>query len=57
MFKGIFGGLFDFDGDGELNTLEQVTEFAFLEHLSNESSEAIDADFDTLDDDRMEEIL
>ena len=51
MFKGIFGGLFDFDGDGELNTLEQAAEFAFLDHLSGGADEAIDADFDTLDDD------
>ena len=51
MFKGIFGGLFDFDGDGELNRLEQAAEFAFLDHLSSEADDAIDADFDTLDDD------
>lgn len=51
MFKGIFGGLFDSDGDGELSTLEQAAEFAFLDHLSGEADEAIDADFDTLDDD------
>ena len=57
MFKGIFGGLFDFDGDGELNTLEQAAEFAFLDHLSSEADDAIDADFDTLDDDWMEEII
>ena len=51
MFKGIFGGLFDFDGDGELNTLEQAAEFAFLDHLSGDADDTIDADFDTLDDD------
>jgi len=51
MFKGIFGGLFDFDGDGELNAMEQATEFAFLDSLSKESDDVADADFDMLDDD------
>ena len=51
MFKGIFGGLFDIDGDGALNSLEQAAEITFLDHLSGEADDAIDADFDTLDDD------
>ena len=51
MIKGIFGGLFDFDGDGELNSLEQAAEFAFLDHLSGDADDTIDADFDTLDGD------
>ena len=51
MFKGIFGGLFDFDGDGEINVLEQSAEFVFLDHLSGDADDTIDADFDTLDDD------
>lgn len=51
MFKGIFGGLFDFDGDDELNSMEQAAEFAFMDHLSRETDDAVDADFDTLDDD------
>ena len=51
MIKGIFGGLFDFDGDGGLNSLEQAAEFAFLDHLSRETDDAVDADFETLDDD------
>ena len=51
MFKGIFGGLFDFDGDGEINVLEQLAEFAFLDHLSGDADDTIDADFDTLDGD------
>lgn len=51
MFKGIFGSLFDFDGDGALNSMEQAAEFAFLDHLSRETDDVVDADFETLDDD------
>jgi len=33
MSKGIFGGLFDFDGDGELDTFEQAAEFMLFNEL------------------------
>ena len=30
MFDGIFGDIFDFDGDGRLDILEQAAELAFI---------------------------
>ncbi|NLL77181.1 MAG: hypothetical protein GX235_08025 [Clostridiales bacterium] len=33
---GIFGNMFDFNCDGELNSLERATEFAFLNDMLNE---------------------
>ena len=30
MTKGIFGGMFDFDGDGRLDAMEQGLEFQFF---------------------------
>lgn len=30
MGKGIFGGLFDFDGDGKMSAFERAAEFQFL---------------------------
>lgn len=30
---GIFGDLFDFDGDGKLNCVEQAAEFIMLENM------------------------
>lgn len=29
--NGIFGDIFDFDGDGKLNIIEQAAELAFIE--------------------------
>ena len=43
MTNGIFGDLFDFNGDGNLDALEQGLEFMFLNELMNEDS---DDDFD-----------
>ena len=37
---GLFGDLFDFNGDGRLDTLEQATEFtAFMNLLDSEEEE------------------
>ena len=33
--KGIFGGLFDFDGDGELNFVERAMDFSLFMKLAN----------------------
>ena len=30
MFDGIFGDIFDFDGDGRLDIVEQAAELAFI---------------------------
>ena len=34
--KGIFGGLFDLNGDGKLDSLEKAAEFAFFASLMDE---------------------
>lgn len=36
---GIFGGLFDFNGDGELDFIEQGAELYFLQKLTEEEDE------------------
>ncbi|MBQ0098165.1 MAG: hypothetical protein KBS62_04450 [Oscillospiraceae bacterium] len=36
MTDGIFGDMFDFNGDGHLDYGEQTLEFMFLEELINE---------------------
>lgn len=33
MFKGIFGGLFDFNNDGKMSCMESAAEFAFLQNI------------------------
>ena len=43
---GIFGSLFDLNGDGELNCVERALEFAVLEDLMEK-----DTDSDSLFDD------
>lgn len=34
--RGIFGGLFDFDKDGEMDVFERAAEFAFLDEMMRE---------------------
>lgn len=34
--KGIFGGLFDLNGDGKLDSFEQAADFAFFASLIDE---------------------
>ena len=41
---GLFGGLFDFDNDGEMNAFERAAEFAFLDDLFNEDEEDDEVD-------------
>ncbi len=45
---GIFGDLFDFNGDGKLDFVEQAAEFELLDELTSSDSDD-DDDFD--DDD------
>lgn len=49
MGRGIFGGLFDFNGDGEVSGMGQALEFALLDELLHED-EPVDADFESLDE-------
>ena len=48
--KGFFGGLFDFDGDGKLDTFEKAADFGLfvkmMEDEDNESDDGLDDDDD-----------
>lgn len=35
---GLFGNLFDLNGDGKLDAMEQAAEFSFLEHMLEEDT-------------------
>lgn len=48
MFDDIFGGMFDFDGDGHTDFLEEATGFAVMEEMTNDDSES-EPDFDNDD--------
>lgn len=40
MFDDIFGGMFDFDGDGHTDFLEEATGFAILNKMMEEENES-----------------
>ena len=47
--KGFFGGLFDFDGDGKLDTFEKAADFGmFVKMLEDEENENEDSSLDDL---------
>ena len=41
MGKGIFGGMFDFDNDGKLDTFEHAAEFQFLSDVVMGQSDSL----------------
>lgn len=47
--KGIFGDLFDLNGDGEMSVTESALEFALLSELMEEDDENCDEDGDSSD--------
>ena len=48
MFEdGIFGGLFDLDGDGNIDFFEQGLEFMAISELMEEDEENSDSDNDS----------
>lgn len=52
MFENdLFGGLFDFNGDGKMDCFEKAAEFSMLMHILEEekSSGTDDSDHDTSD--------
>ena len=49
MSNGIFGDLFDFNGDGNLDCFEQGLEFMFLDELTS------DDEYDVLDSDDFDD--
>ena len=57
MSKGIFGNMFDFNGDGDLNFAEQAMEYAFLDDLMKEDKKEESTGFfgDPLSDDDEDE--
>ena len=44
MTNGIFGDMFDFNNDGNLDAFEQCMEFMFLDQLTKEESDDSDND-------------
>lgn len=45
MFDGIFGDMFDFNGDGKLDDIEQAAELGFIIEASrDDESEDVDLD-------------
>ena len=53
MDKGFFGGLFDFNRDGELDPMERAMDFMAFEEVTKESDSD---DFDDEEDDLMDDI-
>ena len=44
MANGIFGDMFDFNNDGNLDAFEQTLEFMFLDKLTKDESDDSDND-------------
>lgn len=42
MTNGIFGDMFDFNNDGNLDTFEQGLEFMFLDQITKKESDDLD---------------
>ena len=48
--KGIFGGMFDFNGDGKLDSFEKAAEFSFFMEMMSESNKTTSNTADTFSD-------
>lgn len=44
MTNDIFGDMYDFNNDGDLDYFEQAVEFTFLNELTNNSSDDLEDD-------------
>ena len=53
---GLFGDMFDFNGDGEMDSFERAAEFAFLDEMMNdeEEEEETELELSGLDPDELE---
>ena len=52
---GLFGDMFDFNGDGEMDSFERAAEFAFLdEMIADEEEEETELELSGLDPDELE---
>ncbi len=40
--KGLFGGMFDFNGDGKMDSFEKAAEFSFFMEMMSESKKSTD---------------
>lgn len=47
--KGLFGNLFDLNGDGEMNATESALEFALFSEMMDEDDEDSDTEDDSSD--------
>ena len=63
---GLFGNLFDINGDGELSAGERMMDFALFHHMATEGDEAAEKlseagidplDFEFMDDDERRDAL
>lgn len=52
--KGVFGDMFDFNHDGEIDSFERVVEFSFLDEVTREGSTQTDFELFGLDADELE---
>lgn len=48
--KGLFGGMFDFNGDGKLDSFEKAAEFSFFMEMMSESNKTTSNTTDTFSD-------
>lgn len=48
--KGLFGGLFDFNGDGKMDSFEKAAEFSFFMEMMSESNKTTSNTTDTFSD-------
>ena len=55
MSRGIFGGLFDFNGDGKMSAFESAAELQFLHVVVLADEEGDETDFDLDDNADFEE--
>lgn len=50
MFDELFGGMFDFNGDGQTDFAEEAVGFAIIEDMMNDEDNPDDYDFDSEDE-------
>ena len=51
MRKGLFGGMFDFNRDGKIDSIERAAEIAFLNDMMNQEENDSSYDDGDIDDD------
>ncbi len=50
MFDDLFGGMFDFNGDGHTDFAEEAVGFAIMEDMMSEEDSLDDSDFNSEDE-------